>query len=119
MTDGIPHLILAYSNRHDCRRWGLPEQCCSPWNWASNWVLEMAEMTGRERVLDLGCRDNLYVLRHCETKAAELALLDIEAPPLGTTLPRNVSFVRHDLTRPLPFETGSFDHFRQTGSKRS
>ena len=102
-------VVLAYSNLPDCRRYGLAPSSSNPWHWASNWVLEMARPSATERVLDLGCRDNPFVLAHGRTVGSPTILLDLEPPPPGTELPPNTSFQRHNLTRPLPFPDASFD----------
>ena len=105
----LEDVILAYSNLPDCRRYGLSAANSSPWHWASNWVLETASPSAADRVLDLGCRDNPYVLAHGRTVGSPTVLLDVEPPPPGTTLPLNTTFVQHDLTQRLPFPDASFD----------
>jgi SAM-dependent methyltransferase len=102
-------VVLAYSNRPDCKRFDLPAANWSPWNWASNWVLEAASPSAADRVLDLGCRDNPYVLAHARSVGSPTVLLDLAPPAAGVTLPPNVTFVRHDLTQRLPFPDASFD----------
>ena len=102
-------VVLAYSNLPDCRRYGLAPSLSNPWHWASNWVLEMARPAPTDRVLDLGCRDNPFVLAHGRTVGSPTILLDLELPPPDTVLPPNTSFQRHDLARPLPFPDASFD----------
>jgi hypothetical protein len=39
-------VVLQHASRHDCFRWRLVSHI--PWHWASNWVLEMAQMHGVE-----------------------------------------------------------------------
>jgi SAM-dependent methyltransferase len=102
-------LVLAYSNLADCRRYGLAPESSNPWHWASNWVLEMARPAATDRILDLGCRDNPFVLAHGRTVGSPTVLLDLEPPPPSVELPANTTFQRHDLTRPLPFADDSFD----------
>lgn len=102
-------VVLAYSNLPDCRRYGLAAASSNPWHWASNWVLEMARPAAGDRVLDLGCRDNPFVLAHARTVGSPTVLLDLEPPPPEVGLPVNTTFQRHDLMQPLPFADGTFD----------
>jgi SAM-dependent methyltransferase len=102
-------VVLAYSNLPDCRRYGLAPESSNPWHWASNWVLDMARPAAGDRILDLGCRDNPFVLAHGRTVGSPTVLLDLEPPPPSVELPTNTTFQRHDLTKPLPFGDGTFD----------
>lgn len=102
-------VVLAYSNLPDCRRFGLAPASSNPWHWASNWVLDMARPAAADRILDLGCRDNPFVLQHGRVVGSPTVLVDLEPPPPDVVLPAGTTFQRHDLTRPLPFADGSFD----------
>src|SRR5690242_7671585 len=101
--------VLAISNLPDCRRYGLSTQHLSPSNWVSKRVLEIADPRRGERVLDLGCRDNPYVLAHTQRIQCSTVLLDVAPPSADTVLPAGASFQAHDLRKSLPFPDGSFD----------
>jgi SAM-dependent methyltransferase len=103
------HSVLSYSNVNDCLRWGLKPPNHSPWNWASNWVLHMARPTAGDRLLDLGCIDNPYVLEHCEKENIDATFVDIDPKGFSVNLPKNITFIQSDLTCALPFEDESFD----------
>lgn len=105
----MPIVFLQYSNKLDCLRYRLNPLQITPWNWASNWVLEMASIKKNEKVLDLGCRENPYVLREAERVEADLTLLDIQPPPSTLKLPPNIKFQKHNLTKPLPYPDASVD----------
>jgi SAM-dependent methyltransferase len=103
------HFVLSYSNFSDCLRWNLEPLNYSPWNWASNWVLAMSRPTSGDRLLDLGCIDNPYIVGHCKKHNIDTTFVDIAPKPPDVKLPGNITFVQSDLNRALPFKDESFD----------
>lgn len=99
---------IAASNAGDCESFGLHPTQFSPWNWSSNWVVERARLRPRDRVLDLGCRDNPWVLSGIAKAGAFGVLVDIVPPGPETQYDGSV-FVSWDLREQLPFPDASFE----------
>ncbi len=100
---------LAYSNRPDCITFGLKQSAWSPWQWASNWVLHTAAPHRGERIIDLGCRDNPFIINHCLSRGIDLLLTDIQPLANHDQASTGINFAQVDLCQPLPFPDGSFD----------
>lgn len=103
------YFVLSFSNINDCARWGLSKNGSTPWNWASNWVLEMSNPRHNDRVLDLACINNPYVIKHFVRNNVKATFVDIQPKPDDVVLPANINFIQLDLVDALPFEDNSFD----------
>lgn len=103
-----PKIQIACSNSADCERYGLSRSHFTPWNWASNWVIEQAQLKRSDDVLDLGCTNNPYVLASAQS-CRSLTLCDLAAPSDVAPLPANTIYRQLDLEKPLPFADQSFD----------
>ncbi len=70
---GKKRVAPTFSNQEDCRRYDCP---MTPWHWGSRWVLERAQLTGKEIVIDLGAGVNPITLDVYEKLTKQTYLVD-------------------------------------------
>jgi SAM-dependent methyltransferase len=103
---GAKRMAPTFSNLLDCDRFDCPT---SPWHWATRWVLERAQLSGKEVVCDLGAGSTNYLVQAAySTRAARAYLVDNHFLPSQQDLSPNIRCIQADISR-LPLTGESVD----------
>lgn len=105
LQSGKERIAPTFSNINDCVRFKCPP---TPWNWATNWVLEKASFSGNEIICDLGAGFNPIAIDSYKRKVQKAYLVDNLIQPSCELVSTNIQFILADITC-LPFENESID----------